>query len=95
MEQKFCQYCGKLKHRLVNNFGVTIARIRKNNWMSQSALSIATNIPEKNIRAMENGELRPTIEELSSITKVLHTTPFAVLGKVLDRSIAKLKDARG
>jgi len=65
---------------MIENFGKNVARLRKENGMTQEELAIKIDVKKQTISNIERGERYPTFENLEKISQILNANAIQLFG---------------
>jgi transcriptional regulator with XRE-family HTH domain len=77
------------QHIMSTNFGNKLAKLRKEQKMSQSELAKTLKTSTSVIGRYERDEVRPTIDVVKKLAHVLETTAGYLLGETQERELLK------
>ena len=65
---------------MIENFGKNVARLRKENGMTQEELAEKIDVKKQTISNIERGERYPTFENLEKISQILNANAIQLFG---------------
>ena len=73
---------------MIENFGINVARLRKDKDMTQEDLADKLGVSKQTISNIEKGEGYPTFKNLEKISKILNASPIQLFGTMKEIAVS-------